>query len=806
MIFGAARGATAVVSAFLAVAVTAPAQGADAGPQATPQVLGAYADQTAQSNALPFDIPPQPLSQTLNAFIRVTGWQVGYPGALVQGVNSPGVKGTLAPEEALARLLEGTDVQFRVTGANMVALERASAAQVDPVSQDPTQLDTINVYGARNVSTLEDTSASVGIVTAEDIDYGQMQYLPEALRRMANVEKGATNNTGIVIRGMNFEGFSPAGAPMGSIYVDGVLQSRYNSRFGARGLWDAEQVEVYRGPQSTLSGRAATAGAVYVKTQDPTFDQEVVLSGTVGNKSLAGGAFVVNTPISEAAGLALRIAGSYEQNETEIKYPNYADYDNLDEFQTELSGTLRAKLLIAPEAFPDTDALLSYSYSKDRPNERLVGPDIGNRGDFYQFPTFAEFREIDVHNIGLEVKHDITSSLMLTSQTGVSHGITDRESVDNGTPGVANAFFGTYDDTLFTQELRLNYDQDRWSWVAGVFGSYEDQDSEFFARLVEWNIEQEQFYKRKTTNLAAFGEATYEFAPSWKFTLGGRVDYLEEHTDETDVLTLIGVGSTTTDNSATIREVNFVPKVGVSKEFGEDHVAGFTFSQGFRTGGFYVDPDTGDPETYDAEFADNYELFYKGRFLDRRLRINTNVFYTRYSDQQVETYPDPSTPVGTIVSNAASSYALGFEFEPSFDVNDNLSLFGSVGYLHTEFEDFDHSIYGDMSGESFPEAPKWSIAAGGLYKFDNGFYVGADAKFLSDYNSRFSTNAPLDHIDSRFLMNLQAGFRQDNWEVNLFAENLFDERYYTVTELDGTPAFAQIGPSRLFGVNFKAKF
>lgn len=830
MIFSAARGATAAVSAvlpvgvlpvrvlaavFLAAAVLAmgmadPAQGAGETPQAnppvTPQVTAAHASQTAQSDALPFDIPPQPLSQALNAFIRATGWQVGYPATLVEGVNSPGVQGTLAPEEALTRLLEGSDLAFRATGASMGTLERRAAAQAEAVPHGPPPLDTIHVYGARNVTTLEDTSASVGIVTAEDIDYGQMQYLPEALRRMANVEKGATNNTGIVIRGMNFEGFSPAGAPMGSIYVDGVLQSRYNSRFGARGLWDAEQVEVYRGPQSTLSGRAATAGAVYVKTKDPTFEEEVVLSGTVGNKNLAGGAFVVNTPVSEAAGLALRIAGSYEQNETEIDYPNYAGFDNLDEFRTELSGNLRAKLLFGPEELPDTDALLTYSYSKDRPNERLVGPDIGDRGDFYQFSTFAEFREIDVHNFGLEVKHDITPALTLTSQTGVSHGITDRESVDNGTAGVVNAFYGTYYDTLLTQELRLNYDEGRWNGVAGVFGSYEDQDSEFFARLTEWNIEQEQFYKRKTTNLAAFGEATYEFAPSWKFTLGGRVDYLEEHTDETDILTFIGVSSTTTDNSATIREVNVVPKVGITKEFGEDHVAGFTFSQGFRTGGFYVDPDTGDPETYDPEFADNYELFYKGKFLDKRLRTNLNVFYTRYSDQQVETYPDPSTPTGTIVTNAASSYALGFEFEPSFDVDENLSLFASVGYLHTEFEDFDHSIYGDMSGESFPEAPEWSIAAGGLYKFDSGFYIGADAKFLSDHNSRFSTNPPLDHIDSRFLMNLQAGFRQDNWEVNLFAENLLDERYYTVTELDGTPAFAQIGPSRLFGVNFKAKF
>ncbi len=756
--------------------------------------------QTAQQ---PISVPAGSLTRALNDLAAQTGLQILFDANLANGKTSNGVTGTMTPDEALDALLAGTDVTASFAAADQVALEMEGA----PLSADGSVLlDTIYVYGAKDATTLQDTSASVGVVTSKDIDYGQIQYLPQSLRRLANVEKGATNNTGIVIRGMNFEGFSPAGAPMGSIYVDGVLQSRYNSRFGARSLWDAEQVEVYRGPQSTLSGRAATAGAIYVKTKDPTFDTELILSTRFGNKDLAGGAFIINTPISEDAGLALRIAGEYEQLSTEIEYPDYYGLANYDDFTTELSGNLRAKLLFAPDEMPDTQALFTYSYSKDRPNERLVGPDIGDRGDFYQFTTFAEYREIDVHNLGLEVTHEFSDALIFTSQTGLSHGITARESIDNGTPNIDNEFYGTYYDTLFTQELRLNYDQDRWSWVAGLFGSYEYQDSEFFARLTEWSIEQEQFYERWTTNLAAFGEATYEFVPGWKLTVGGRLDYLTEKTDETDLLTYIGYSTSTATNTAEISEVNFVPKIVLTREFNEDHSTGFSFSQGFRTGGFYVDPVSGEAVSYDPEFANNYEIFYKGLFLDNRLRVNANLFYTQYTDQQIETYADPGVPTGTIVSNAASSFAYGFEFEPSYDVNDNLSLFASVGYLHTEFEDFYHSIYGDLEGEAFPEAPEWTVAFGGLYTFNNGFYIGGDAKFLSDYTARFSTNPPLDRMDSRFLVNLQAGIRRDNWEINAFAENLLNERYYTMTELDGVPQFAQIGPSRLFGVNLKAKF
>lgn len=759
-------------------------------------------DQTgAQSAARYISIGAGPLTRSLNELASQTGLQIIYDASLAAAQTGPAIDGTYTADEVLGLLLAGTGITARIAQPGQVALSFSEIPE-----EDDAFLGTIRLYGSRDATTLEGSNASVGVVTSEDIHNEQLRYLPQAMRRLANVEKGATNNTGIVIRGMNFEGFSPAGAPMGSVYVDGVLQSRYNSRFGARGLWDAEQVEVYRGPQSTLSGRAATAGAIYLKTKDPTFEQEAELSATFGTKDLAGGAFVLNQPLSEENGLALRLSGSYERLTTEIDYPNYTQFNNYDDFRTEISGLFRAKLLYEPTFSPGTRALLTYSYTKDRPNERLVGPDVDDRGDFYQFSTFAEYREIDVNNVGLEVTHDISPSLRFTSLTGGSFGLTQRESVDNGTPNIDNAFYGDYQDNIFTQEFRLNYDAGRWSWVAGVYGSYEDQDSEFFARLMEWGVEQSQIYKRRTTNMALFGEATYEFAPGWNVTLGGRVDYIEETTDETDTVSYIGSGASSTRNTARISETNFVPKFALFKEIDDNHRAGFTFSGGFRTGGFYVDPVTGNPEYYDPEFANNYELFYKGLFLDNRLRLNANLFYTEYRNQQVETYAGPGVGTGTIVTNAASSYATGFELESNYDVTDNFTAFAALGYLHTEFKAFDHTIYGDLAGEPFPEAPAWTIALGGTYEFDNGFYLGGDVKFLSDYTARFSTNAPLDQIDQRFLVNLQAGVRRGNWEINAFVENLLDESYYTVTELDGVPEFAQIGPSLLFGVNLRAYF
>ncbi len=178
-------------------------------------------------------------------------------------------------------------------------------------------------------------------------------------------------------------------------------------------------------------------GAIYIKSKDPTFDRQVELSATVGSNGLAGTAFMVNTPLVEDQ-IALRISGAFERSHAEPSYSDFRIFDNYDELTTDISGVLRAKLLITPSEMPDTRALLTYSYSKDRPNDALVGLYSG-RGDFNNSPvTYTEYRWTEVHNLGLEITHDISDTLRFTSQTGYQYGINNRRSIDYGTEGVIN--------------------------------------------------------------------------------------------------------------------------------------------------------------------------------------------------------------------------------------------------------------------------------------------------------------------------------------------------------------------------------
>ncbi|EUB99334.1 TonB-dependent receptor [Rhizobium sp. CF080] len=744
-----------------------------------------------QSAVRPISVAAGPLTPALNRLAAQTGLQILFDADVTRGKTTNGVNGTLTPRAALTAVLAGTGVTARFAGSNQITLVESSLGAAAAGDADAaTTLKPIVIYGSRDSTTLQDTSSSVTLATSDQIAQSQLQSFRDAFRRMANVMDADWVNGGFILRGLNSEGFASGSAPIGSLYIDGVLQSQDGTRRGARGLWDVEQVEVYRGPQSTLSGRAAMAGAIYVKTKDPTFEREVEVSGTVGSNNLVGTDVMVNVPLLEDQ-IAARVSASFERSSSDLHYPTYTGFDRYDDWTTDLYYNIRGKLLFEPAEMPELRAVLSYSFSHDSPNERDVGgPGIGwswddERGDI-NAPVFTEPRTSKVHNVGLEITYDITDALRLTSQTGFSHTYTDRSSINYGTPGETDVLHGDRNDNLLSQELRLNYERDEWTWVAGLRGGYEDYDNRWDRTIGGATTISRT--KSKTYNLAAFGEVTYEFVPTWKATVGGRFDYTNisfrdlAYGDDFD-------------------ETHFLPKIGISKDFGDNHTVGFVYSQGFRTGGVGYDFLLGQTYTYKPEKAENYEIFYKGRLLDERLTLNANLFYTDFKDQQVEIVDFATFNI--VTGNAASSRSWGFEIEPTFQVTEQFSAFLSVGYVNTRFSKDSMHYLVELAGYPFPEAPKWSVGLGGRYDFESGFYVGADMKYTSDYMSRLSFSPPNDFVDARTIVNVQTGYKKDNWEINLFAENLLDEKYFTYMD-DNT--YATLGERRSFGLNVRAKF
>jgi len=478
-----------------------------------------------------------------------------------------------------------------------------------PTAPALAQVQEVVIYGARMPTTLMDTQASVAVITEESLIEKDIQNIRDAFRLMGNVIDSDWVDSGFVIRGVNSEGLTPGLAPLASIYVDGAPQTVQGARRGLRGLWDVQQVEVYRGPQSTLSGRASLAGAIYLKTNDPTFEWDSAARATYGEHETAEVAVAGGGPLLDNV-LAFRVAAEYQRRESDLNYQGYEMWDAFDDFKTDEYYQIRSKLLLTPGT-GGTRALLSYSFGHDSPMyDDIAGPGFGfeysdRRGDLNAAtPVFQENRSADTHNATLEVTHPFSDALSFTSITSFSYTDMRRPSINAGTPGEIDIAVGYEKEKLATQELRLNYDGEALSWVAGLYAAYDQSRTDRMTNSPFGRIDYSR-PKNFSCNLAVFGEATYEVAPGWEVTGGGRLDY-EAQTrnyyalrdfDDPNTPDRLTIGESKND------QFTFLPKAGLVHRFMNEQSLGFTVQRGYRSGGAGVDPSDGSAYTFKPEYT-----------------------------------------------------------------------------------------------------------------------------------------------------------------------------------------------------------
>ena len=212
-----------------------------------------------------FSIEQQPLVSALNAFTAVTGWQVGLPAELGQGVSSPGVRGPMAAEKALDRLLVGTNLTYRKLGSNNIVLEPRAAGSTLNLQQ-------VTISATRNAQDISSVPSTVSVHDREALDRQNVNTIRDLARYEPGVSvSGAgsrSGNAGFNIRGIDGDRILTQ--------VDGVEvpDNFFNGPYAKtrRNYVDPEivkRVEILRGPASALYGSSAIGGAVSYFTLDP---------------------------------------------------------------------------------------------------------------------------------------------------------------------------------------------------------------------------------------------------------------------------------------------------------------------------------------------------------------------------------------------------------------------------------------------------------------------------------------------------------------------------------------------------------
>ena len=739
-------------------------------PMATPAMAADVTLALATASG-DFAIAPQPLPAALSDFGRQSGLQVTAHGDLVRGLSSDGVTGTMDAEQALRRLLVGTGLTYSLSGSGAVVIEKAAVLDNGRI-----QLAPITVAGELQQRSLQDTHTSVSVFRGEELERSSDRDLHDVVERTANVSS-AYGEDGFSIRGIDQRGAAPGGSGLVvNTMVDGAsIVTNQSTFFGPYSTWDLEQIEVLRGPQSTQQGRNALAGAIVIRSKDPTYDTEIKGRGDLAQRDTMGGAFALNAPVIDDK-MAVRFSVDHKQSDGFVHNPTLDD----DAYDAQEQTTLRGKVRLDPTE--DLTAILSYTHARNFGGDNFVDPTLfpGERVNLSGFEDPNEGAEHDL--FGLRLTYDLPHGFTIESETTYLDSQYERYQALSRTPTVSSTVdFRVMTESL-EQELRLRYERER---LKGVVGG-------FFADIGQHSVDPTYAIDTRTDtqNAALFGEVEFQAfsaLPGLWLIGGGRYDH------ETAT-----VKSGGTEQEATFNA--FLPKVGVNYHWTGDLSTSFVIQRGYRAGGTQINGYTGAVNEFDPSYTWNYEFGVRSEWFDDRLVANANLFYTDWSDQQARILGPSGASSDFDVRNAGNSELYGGELDLKFAATRNLDLFASVGYVATEFVDFDNRGE-DLSGNEFPFAPQVTASVGAAYYFGDGFEIQADANYSDGFYGDVS-NSEQFKSDSRFVVNAKAGYEQDHWGAFLYVRNLFDEDYLTLAFPTNSVAGEPLTVGAFFTVNF----
>ncbi len=207
------------------------------------------------------------------------------------------VRNTLLAGTALALTFTAFTAAYAADAASDDAAPAATAA---PDADAPDSGDII-VTARHRAEAAQDVPLAIGTLNSKAInDTGASTiYKVQQLAPSLQVYSQNPRNTAINIRGIGLPfGQTNDGVDPGvGIYVDDVYYARPASAMFD--FLDVSQVEVLRGPQGTLYGKNTTAGAINIRTNQPTFDYEGTAELSVGNYNFKQFKGAISGPLSD---------------------------------------------------------------------------------------------------------------------------------------------------------------------------------------------------------------------------------------------------------------------------------------------------------------------------------------------------------------------------------------------------------------------------------------------------------------------------------------------------------------------------
>ncbi|MDR8522523.1 TonB-dependent receptor [Shewanella fidelis] len=664
----------------------------------------------------------------------------------------------------------------------------AHAVEVESQSD----IEVITVYGEKVERSLKDTTSSVAIIDKETLDSGQYQSISAALSEVPNI----VVTTGAVpdVRGVTgngsatgFNSFTGGAKARISTLVDGVAEPFVADLTGDTGLWDIEQIEVFRGPQSTINGRNSIGGTVFIKTADPTFDwQGAARIGYRDQDSFVDSAVMLSGPILEEQ-LAFRITGqnvtgnTYNKGEVYPSNPKTFDQNELN------TNRWRGKLLWQPAGLENLSVKYSFAYNDEKGDS---GRNYFKGDDPWAYePIFQRYikTKSNTHSVNFDYQLSADHALdLLVAYMDYDWGFDSYEPVATDEATVAMK------DTSYTVDGKYSF-------------GLTDRDFNGFIGLA--------YYKRKqdfssvggfsyggddsSTSSSIYGELTFALADKWWLTAGGRV----MRDEQTRNFAMQFRGSSVDEILDKAKTVA-LPKLVLQYALSDSTTLALSGRQGYNAGGgaLALTPGGGDYYYYDEESVDTYELSSRSSFDNSNVSLNANLFYNDYDGYQA------SNSLRRI-TNIDKAVTYGLELEFIAMLGSDWQLVSGAGWLESEIKQADPS-YGDIIGNELNSAPNFTANLGLKYWFNDELTFGISGNYVDEYYADIA-NTPERVAGDYVVSRLNIDYQTDQWRISAFVNNLFDEKALTVKEPPGRGydhGYAAVVDPRNIGVSVMYSF
>jgi len=696
-------------------------------------------------------------------------------------------------------------------------------------------IEEIVVTATKRAESVQDIPISVSAFTGDQLEAAGVKDIRDIAAQTPGLQiksKGETEGS-VFIRGIGSVAPGIGADPAVGIYIDGLYASRGTNATAA--FFDIERVEVVKGPQGTLFGRNASAGAISIITRKPEIGENYgsALAG-FGDEGQQKYEFIYNAGLGDSSALRFGIKhdqrdGLYKNSVTgkELNGREHTNarlsylYDAGGSYNTHLSleyvdFSNNAGFVTADQAFADTVAM------DDVPAEQIL-----------------ESLRVNWTN-----NWDLSDALTLTSITGYySHDV-------NVTPVDADLidffvadFQEPQDNKYFSQEFRLNGDTDAMDWFVGA--SYAKEDLSFVNDLrydefvvadlfglhgidlgngnacdggidfdgtgdvaVPVCVNPASEMPRgdgENESVAVYADISWHLSNQFDLNLGVRYTrddkslvYDNPPTDgvlggiDGQIFGPLTPGPVSSSANFTSTD----PRVALNWMPNDDVMLYASVAKGYKSGGLnrQFDPVAQDILPFGKEENTAYEIGIKSTVWGGRGQINAAVFSNEYTDFQLEKFLN----LVPQVDNIGDVDVVGAEVDFKFLLSEQFELFGSLSVLDTEVT---NAVDPAHNGNKSPAAAETSGSLGAKFTtpmgngdFDAQAIYAYSDNFFFDLENTFEQPS-YSTIDARL------AWSNDTWGVALIGENLSDEEYLTETFL-----FLDVTTIRGWGRLLRAEF